>query len=89
MVTGTEEILKLKQPGKDILVFGSGDLLNAFMEHGLADEYRLMVFPVVLGGGKRLFGGGSSQKALKLIDTKTFGSGVVVLTYEPAKEEMS
>ncbi len=79
-----EEINKLKQqPGKDILVFGSGDLVNSLMQHDLIDEYRLMVFPVVVGGGKRLFQVANDTKALRLVDTKVFGSGVVVLTYQP------
>ena len=80
-----EEISNLKQqPGKDILVFGSGQLVNTLMEHDLVDEYRLMVFPVVVGGGKRLFEGASDKKALKLMETKTFASGAVVLSYGPA-----
>jgi dihydrofolate reductase len=78
------EVTRLKeQDGKDILVFGSGDLVNALMRHDLIDEYRLMVFPVVVGSGKRLFGEGDT-KTLKLVETKTFDSGAVVLTYEPA-----
>ncbi len=77
-----EEVSGLKQqPGKDILIFGSGELVNTLMRHGLIDEYRLMVFPIVVGSGKRLFGEGG-EKTLKLVETKTFGSGVVVLTYE-------
>jgi dihydrofolate reductase len=81
-----EEVSNLKkQPGKDILVFGSGQLVNTLMEHDFVDEYRLMVFPVVVGGGKRLFEGASDKKALKLIETKTFSSGVVVLSYGPAE----
>jgi dihydrofolate reductase len=77
-----------RQEGKDILVFGSGELVNTLMGHDLVDEYRLMIFPVVLGSGKRLFGDGSgTTKALRLADTKTFASGVVVLTYEPARNE--
>ncbi len=80
-----EEVSNLKQqPGKDILVFGSGQLVNTLMEHDLVDEYRLMVFPVVVGGGKRLFEGASDEKALKLVETKTFASGAVVLSYGPA-----
>jgi len=80
-----EEIATLKQqPGQDILIGGSGDLVNTLMGHDLIDEYRLMVFPVVVGSGKRLFGEGSATKTLKLLETKTFGSGVVVLSYEPA-----
>jgi dihydrofolate reductase len=82
-----EEVAKLKQqPGKDILIFGSGDLVNALMKHGLIDEYRLMVFPIVLGSGKRLFGDGLDTTVLELVDTKVFDSGVVVLTYKPAGE---
>jgi len=82
-----EEVLRLKQqPGKDILIFGSGDLVNALMRHDLIDEYRLMVFPVVLGSGKRLFGDASDTKVLRLAETKTLGSGVVVLSYGPAVE---
>ena len=83
-----EKVSRLKQqPGKDILVFGSGDLVITLMHHDLIDEYRLMVFPVVVGSGKRLFGDGLETKILRLIETKTFGSGVVVLSYRPAVEE--
>jgi dihydrofolate reductase len=83
-----EEVLRLKQqPGKDILIFGSGDLVNTLMQHDLIDEYRLMVFPIVVGSGKRLFGDASDPKVLSLADTKTLGSGVVVLSYGPAVEE--
>jgi len=83
-----EEVSRLKQePGKDILVFGSGELVDTLMEHDLIDEYRLMVFPVVLGSGKRLFRDGVDTKVLRLVDTKAFGSGVVVLTYQPAGKE--
>jgi dihydrofolate reductase len=82
-----EEMSRLKQqPGKDILIFGSGDLVNMLMQHDLIDECRIMVFPVVVGSGKRLFGDGSDTKVLELVETKTFGSGVVVLTYQPAGE---
>jgi dihydrofolate reductase len=77
-----------RQEGKDILLFGSGELVNTLMEHDLVDEYRLMIFPVVLGSGKRLFGDGSATtKALRLANTKRFASGVVVLSYEPAGNE--
>jgi dihydrofolate reductase len=79
-----EEVSRLKQqPGKDILVFGSGALVNTLMQHDLIDEYRLMVFPVVLESGERLFRDGSDTKVLRLVDATTFGSGVVVLSYQP------
>jgi dihydrofolate reductase len=82
-----EEVSKLKrQPGKDILVFGSGDLVNTLIQHGLVDEYRLMIFPVVLGSGKRLFREGSDRRALELVDSKTFETGVLYLTYRPKGE---
>jgi len=57
------------------------------LEHDLVDEYRLMIFPVVVGSGKRLFGDGTDTTVLKLADTRTFDSGVVVLTYQPAPSE--
>jgi dihydrofolate reductase len=80
-----EEVTSLKhQDGKDILVFGSGDLVNNLMQRDLVYEYRLMVFPVVVGSGKRLFAEGDT-KTLKLVGTRTFDSGAVVLTYEPAE----
>ena len=80
-----EEIARLKQePGQDILLAGSGALVRSLMPHGLIDEYRLMVHPVVLGSGKRLFPEGSEKLVLKLVETRAFSSGVVVLTYVPA-----
>ena len=80
-----EEVSRLKrQPGKGILIFGSGDLMNTLLQHELIDELRLMVFPVVVGNGKRLFEDGIDKTVLKLVDTETFGSGVVVVTYRPA-----
>ena len=83
-----EEVSRLKQQvGGDILIYGSGGLVHTLMEHGLIDEYRLMVFPVVLGGGKRLFRDGGDTTTLKLVDTETTGTGVVILTYRPAGDE--
>ena len=78
-----EEIAKLKQqPGKDIGVSGSGMLVQTLMQHDLIDEYVLLVCPLVLGSGKRLFRN-VSKTNLKLIETKRLSSGVVVLTYQP------
>jgi dihydrofolate reductase len=68
----------------DIVVHGSARLVQALLEHDLVDELRLMVFPVVLGKGKRLFGETSDKKPLRLADSKTVGDGVSVLTYERA-----
>lgn len=75
-----------QQPGQNILIYGSGELARTLMQHDLIDEYRLMVFPVVLGSGKRFFKE-ESTTTLKLIDTKTTHSGVVILTYQPAREK--
>jgi dihydrofolate reductase len=81
-----EEVSRLKQqPGKDILVYGSGDLVNTLMKHNLVDEYRLLVFPIVVGSGKRLFEGEIDTTVLELVDSKTFSTGVVCLTYRPAE----
>jgi dihydrofolate reductase len=80
-----EEVSRLKQePGKDIMVYGSGDLVNTLMKHNLVDDYRLMVFPIVVGSGKRLFEGEIDTTVLELVDSKTLSTGVVVLTYQPA-----
>jgi dihydrofolate reductase len=80
-----EEIDKLKrQPGKDIGIVGSGTLVRSLLQEELLDELRLMVHPVVLGSGKRLFEEGGDPKALELVDSKTFGTGVLYLTYQPA-----
>jgi len=89
LITGNiaEEVARLKhQEGQDILVAGSGELVGTLMQHDLIDEYRLMVHPVVLGGGKRLFRDGSDKKVLKLVETKLFSSGIVVLHYQPANK---
>jgi dihydrofolate reductase len=67
-----------------ILVAGSAQLVQGLLEHGLVDELRLMVFPVLLGEGKRLFGDVSEKKPLRLTDSRTLGDGIALLTYEPA-----
>ncbi len=81
-----EEISRLKeQPGKDISISGSPTLVRSLLEEDLLDELRVMVHPIVVGSGKRLFEEGSDQKALQLVDSKTFSTGVLYLTYQPAQ----
>ncbi|MGI8609282.1 MAG: dihydrofolate reductase family protein [Candidatus Dormibacteria bacterium] len=81
-----EEVLKLRrQPGRDLLVAGSGQLVCGLTTAGLVDEYRFMVHPVALGAGKRLFPEGAAKVELTLVDVKRHASGVVVLTYVPAR----
>jgi dihydrofolate reductase len=83
-----EEVAKLKQAHDgDVVVHGSAQLVQALLEHALVDELRLMVFPVVLGSGRRLFGETSDKKRLRLVNSKTVGDGVAILTYEPAGVE--
>ena len=69
-----------------ILVAGSAQLVQALLEHDLVDELRLMVFPVLLGEGKRLFGEVTEKVPLNLVDSKTLGAGIALLTYEPASQ---
>jgi dihydrofolate reductase len=75
-----------EQDGGDILVNGSVQLVEALVEHGLVDEYRLMVFPVVLGSGKRLFGETSEPRGLELVDSKPAGE-TMILIYKPAEQD--
>ncbi len=85
-----EEIAGLKrQTGGDISISGSGSLVRSFLQYGLIDELGLMIHPVVVGSGKRLFEEGGDQIALELVDSKTFSTGVVYLTYRPAAEQDS
>ena len=84
-VVGKVAALKQEVDG-DIVIHGSAQLVQTLIEHDLVDELRLMVFPVVLGTGKRLFGKTTGKKPLRLVDTKTVGDGVAILTYEPARE---
>jgi dihydrofolate reductase len=78
------EVAKLKeQPGRDLLIYGSGDLVDELTRHGLIDEYRLMVHPVIVGSGKRLFNG-LATTTLHLVDTTGTDTGVVALTYTTA-----
>jgi dihydrofolate reductase len=79
-----ETVSKLKQEADgDVVVHGSAQLAQTLLERDLVDELRLMVFPVVLGTGKRLFGDPGEKKTLRLVDSKVVGDGVVVLTYAP------
>ena len=79
----TAEVSQLKQRlDGDILVYASYQLGQALIEHDLVDEFRLFVFPVVVGAGRRLFGETSDRKPLRLVDTTTIGNGLVFVTYE-------
>lgn len=71
------------QDGKDILIYGSASIVSQLTELGLIDEYQVLVHPVVLGGGKALFGGVTDTRRLRLVSAQPFESGVVLLTYQP------
>jgi dihydrofolate reductase len=75
-----------KGDGPELQVHGSGNLIQTLMRHNLVDQYRLWVFPLVIGSGKRLFADGTIPSALKLVDSKVSTTGVVIGTYEPAGE---
>jgi dihydrofolate reductase len=79
------EALK-KDDGPELQVHGSGNLIQTLMRHNLVDQYRLWVFPLVIGSGKRLFSDGTIPSALRLVDSKVSTTGVVIGTYEPAGE---
>ena len=80
-----DSVAKVKQQHEgDIVVAGSAQLVQSLLEQDLVDELRLMVFPLVLGGGKRLFGETSDKKRLRLVDSRTVGDGVAVLIYQRA-----
>ncbi len=82
-----EGIAALKQEdGPELQVHGSGNLIQTLLRHNLVDQYRLWVFPVVIGSGKRLFSEGTIPSGLKLVDSKVSTTGVVIGTYEPAGE---
>jgi dihydrofolate reductase len=82
-----EEIAQLKQePGRDMLIYGSASIVQALTNHGLIDEYQVLVHPVILGGGKPLFQNIQQQVKLKLVNNKTHPSGVVVLYYQPREK---
>jgi dihydrofolate reductase len=82
-----EEVSKLRErPGGDIVVHGSPTLVQSLLANDLVDELRLMVFPVVLGAGKRLFGSTDDMKAMRLSDSRVVGDGVAIMVYEPVRD---
>jgi dihydrofolate reductase len=82
-----EAVARLKEEdGPELQVHGSSDLIQRLLRAGVIDQFRVMIFPVVLGTGKRLFGDGAPPGALKLVDSRISSTGVVMATYEPAGE---
>jgi dihydrofolate reductase len=81
-----EAIRRLKtEDGGDILMYGSPTLMRALATHDLVDEYKFWIHPIVLGGGKRLFADGFDKSSLELVDGKSLSTGVVIITYHPAR----
>jgi dihydrofolate reductase len=84
-----EEIRNLKgQEGKDIAISGGPTLVRSLLDHGLLDELRLFVHPIVMGSGRRLFEDEAESRPLELVDSKTFKTGVLYLTYRPVSEQV-
>src|SRR5713101_864797 len=85
-----EAVARLKQElGKDLVVLGSGELVQSLMRRNLVDEYVLLIHPLVLGSGRRLFTDGGAFAALRLVDTRTTTTGVLIATYQPAEPTAS
>jgi dihydrofolate reductase len=80
-----EAVAELKEQPKDLVVLGSGELVRSLMHANLVDEYVLLIHPLVLGTGRRLFTDDGPSAALRLVDTKTTTTGVVIATYHPAE----
>jgi len=81
----SETVARLKgEPGKDLVIMGSGELAQSLMRSNLIDEYVLLIHPLVLGSGRRLFTDGSPTATLRLVGTRTTTNGVVIVTYQPA-----
>lgn len=80
----TEAVAELKEQGTDFVVLGSGELVRSLMQANLVDEYVLLIHPLVLGSGRRLFVDDGPSASLRLVDTKTTTTGVVIATYQPA-----
>jgi dihydrofolate reductase len=80
-----EAVAQLRQqPGKDLNVMGSRELIHTLMRHGLIDEYLLLIYPLVLGSGRRLFADGGPPASLRLIDSTVSTTGVLIATYQPS-----
>ena len=80
-----EAVAKLKkEPGNDLVILGSGELVQSLMRRNVVDEYVLLIHPLVLGSGRRLFTDGGAFAALRLVNRKTTTNGVVIATYQPA-----
>lgn len=80
-----QEVRKLKEmDGPELQVHGSSDLIQTLLKHNLIDKFHLLIYPVVIGNGKRLFGQGTLPAGLKLIDSKTTSTGIILTIYEPA-----
>jgi dihydrofolate reductase len=84
-----KEVRKLKQTGQNLLIYGSGTLVHSLIQHNVIDVYRVMLYPLTLSSGKRFFREGGDRTALALTDAKTTSTGVVVLTYELAWQELT
>jgi dihydrofolate reductase len=85
-----DEVAKLKQDVHgEILVIGSYQLVHTLIEHDLADELRIMIYPFVLGGGGRMFGDTTNRKHLRLVDTRTVGDSLAYVTYEIGRQRLS
>lgn len=82
-----DAVLRLKEEGRELLVMGSGDLVQSLMKRNVVDQYILLIHPLVLGSGRRLLADGGPSCALRLVDSKTTTRGVVIATYEPAPAE--
>jgi dihydrofolate reductase len=83
-----EAVARLReQPGKDLVVLGSGELIQSLMRRDLIDEYVLLIHPLVLGSGRRLFTDGGASASLRLVDSTTTTTGVVIATYQPSRDD--
>lgn len=80
-----DRVAELKQQGQDLLVFGSGELTQSLIRHDLVDDFVLMIHPLVLGSGVRLFPDGGAFAALRLVDSKATVTGVMISTYQPSR----